>query len=66
MHVSCLIPKISAGQTLSPNPQTEQVIRNNKILYNDLKFALKKVETSFSVEIPDSEIAYMISLIKFI
>lgn len=64
LHLSCSIYSLSKGEASLENKQKKSVIGRNKKLYAILKEVLNPLEKTFSIQINDDEISYLITSIK--
>ena len=64
MHIACAIDRIKGKKKLQSYPKENKIISSNKRMYYDLKDVLNDLEKAYRFRFPDSEIAYIIALIK--
>ncbi|MCR1900007.1 sigma 54-interacting transcriptional regulator [Irregularibacter muris] len=61
IHTCSMIERLIINERLTYN-NIEDTIRNNPVLYNAIKSSIGEVEQTFNIEIPDTEIGYIIDL----
>ncbi len=64
IHIVYMIDRVTKDIRTPLNVNDNQLIDNNKTLFNDLKDDSAGIEKTFDIQIPDSEIANIIGLIK--
>lgn len=62
IHNCCMIERLIKKDSLSYTG-IEKIIDNNKTLYLTIKNSLKSAEETFGIEVPDTEIGYILDLI---
>lgn len=61
LHCCCMVERLIQGEEL-PYEQITEVIKGNIEMYKIIKESLEIVEETFGIEIPDTEIGYIIDL----
>ena len=61
-HISCMIERLIQNEVL-PYKDIDRLIKCRFEFYNKIKLSLEDIEESFGIEVPDTEIGYIIDLL---
>lgn len=64
MHIACAIYRLKMQEKVPENLNRENIISRHKRLYNDLRDILESLEKAYDIRFGDSEMAYIISIVK--
>lgn len=64
LHLSCCLDRLRKGEPSLENKQKKTIIQRNKKLYACLREILLPLEETFSIQLSDDEIAYLMTNIK--
>ncbi|MDH2887932.1 MULTISPECIES: sigma 54-interacting transcriptional regulator [Bacillus cereus group] len=59
LHMSCMIDRLQKGESLLPYPDRETRRQDQYWMYMKVKKALQPIENTFTVNIPDDEVFYV-------
>ena len=63
VHVSAMIERLIRQEPIGQYPQLKKKISENKKIYSVIKSSFSVLENKYRVQVPDTEIAYIIDMI---
>ena len=63
IHTACMLERIMQGEIIQ-HKQTEEIKKKYETLFNRIKQSLGDIEHMLHIDIPDSEIVYLIEMME--